>query len=382
MKRQPHQVCVLLLLVAPLCNWRQFISSVQASPSQCLEFNEAKPQFGGVTVGKSSAPKLISISNVSGTPIFLSSILATQDFEQHNLCPVWLAEGSGCTISVTFSPTMEGQRIGELDVKWVGGQQSIPLAGFGLSSPETPSTTVPASAMKSTRSTNTEEAAQELRNDKRYSFEALLNKNPADVANAEKVFALIRDTWTKRRIASVLVHIGVPDRTYLDYLIAEAQKALAHDRDIPWPIRYGRDRLSDSPNPAFVEWVERHGLPFWDAYNVSVYEMSEAWYYLGAAGDPRAYDLLIKGLSSSNLAIAQTAAEGLAKLHDPRAIDELIATGRQMRGESRLIMGRSLLFFADPRAQSAAEELMPDKKTLDLERREVETKGTKVLFPW
>ena len=353
--------------------------------AQTVAFNEANPQFGAVTIRESSPPKIISMSNVSTTPIFLSEIRATDDFAQSNRCPIWLAEGSGCVIFITFTPRAAGSRSGELVVDWAGGGgQSILLSGLGLPSPESHSGAVAPSSQRASRTTNDEERAQELRNDKKYSFEALLSKSAADVANSETIFALTKDTEAKRRIASVLVHIGIPVRIYFDYLTNEAKKALAHDQDMPWPICYGKDRKSDSASPAFVEWVKNNRLPFWDAYNVSVYEIPSAWYELSAAGDPRTYDLLIKGLHSPNLMIAGTAAGGLAKLQDARAIDELIATGRQMRGEPRLIVARSLLFFPDPKAHAAAEELTPEeeKNWLELQRQDIKARGMRVLFPW
>jgi hypothetical protein len=73
--------------------------------------------------------------------------------------------------------------------------------------------------------------------------------------------------------------------------------------------------------------VRRHGVEFWDTDRVEFYEMPISWYYFAAAGDPRPYDLLVKGLHFQNLAIAAMAAQGLAKLQDPRAINELIVVG-------------------------------------------------------
>jgi hypothetical protein len=101
---------------------------------------------------------------------------------------------------------------------------------------------------------------------------------------------------------------------------------------------------------------------FWDIHNVEYYEVPTAWFYLAAAGDPRAYDLLIKGLHSQNPMIAGMAAWGLAKLQDHRAIDELIATGHQVPGEARACIVRSLVYFDVPKAQAAAEQLMPEKE--------------------
>lgn len=115
-----------------------------------------------------------------------------------------------------------------------------------------------------------------------------------------------------------------------------------------------------------------------DAY----YEIAKPWYDLAAASDSRAYDLLIDGIHSHNLMIASVAAKGLARLQDPRAIDELIATGRHAGSEARYSIGVSLLYFSDPKAQAAAEELIKDKNHLAIEHKEMQTRGLQGLFSY
>ena len=193
---------------------------------------------------------------------------------------------------------------------------------------------------------------------------------------------LSRATEGKLRIASILLSIGIRSRTYFDYLARAAAKALAHDHDMPWPVLYDDHGEPQSLNPALNDWCAAHGVGFWDMHDVAVYEISSPWYFLAAAGDPRAYDLLVKGLHSRNLMIVATAAQGLGKLQDPRAVDELIATGRQVPGEARFGAGQALLFFSDPRAQAAAEEFIPNKTTLEHQRQDIKTRGKHALFPW
>ena len=59
------------------------------------------------------------------------------------------------------------------------------------------------------RVTNDEEPAQSLINHNRYTFESLLKNNPEDMANAERISALTRDTLRKQRIASILLTPGI-----------------------------------------------------------------------------------------------------------------------------------------------------------------------------
>jgi hypothetical protein len=62
----------------------------------------------------------------------------------------------------------------------------------------------------------------------------------------------------------------------------------------------------------------------------------------------------------------------------------LIATGRAAPAEARGGISEALLFFPDPRAQAAAEEILPDKEKhmVEVWRRDIKTRGLKALFPW
>jgi hypothetical protein len=80
--------------------------------------------------------------------------------------------------------------------------------------------------------------------------------------------------------------------------------------------------------------------------------------------------------------IVGVAAKGLARLQDPRAIDDLIATGRLVGGLGRYSIGLSLLYFPASRAQKAAEEFIKNKKKLEQDRKEMQTKGVRSLFPY
>lgn len=351
-------VALALTLGSPACH------------SQSLAFNEVAPNFGVTPQGERSAAKIISVSN--------------QDFSQTNNCPMWLAEDSACLVFVTFTPTVPGARTGELTmVPTEGHEQSISLKGFGLSPKDMPSGTLPAQS-PSGRTTNNEEKAQELLNDKQFTFQNLLDKKPAEIANIKRVFALSCDTPLKLRSASILLSIGEKDATYFDYLSTHAKNALAHDHDIPWPSLYDEHGESTTPNPVFAEWCNKHDLRFWDMYRVSYYELPSSWYFLGAAGDPRFYELLVSGLHSPNLMLAAAAARGLAKLQDPRAVKELIATGSRVPGEALLGIVQALIYFPSPEAQEAADRLVPEKEKSGLEfyRQEMQKRGFKALFQW
>jgi HEAT repeat protein len=269
-----------------------------------------------------------------------------------------------------------------------------------------------ATAQNNRTARTNDEKAQELiaLENKTHTFQEFLSGNPEVVANEEQIFALTSDVKVKRRIASILITLGIKDRIYFDYLVQEAKKGL--NNDMPWPSAYDeRGRLNKDVTPAFIAWCKKNGIdpndphvasyraadPAWlewcmkrhlnlnNSRYAAYYEIPDGWYDLAAARDPRAYDLLIEGLHSHNLMIAATAAKGLARLQDPRAIDELITTGHRVPGEARYGIAEALLYFSDPKAQAAAEELsdvLEDKKLFDYKRAEAKAKGVKGLFPY
>lgn len=230
-----------------------------------------------------------------------------------------------------------------------------------------------------------EEKARGLLNDKRYTFEDLLAGKPETVANAKQIFALTTDPPIKQRFASILLSIGVKDQIYYDYLVSEAQKAL--DSDMPWPTLYDehgnkRSKTIDTLDPAFLKWCKEHHQDPRSAFDAAYYEIPVPWYYLAAAGDARAYPLLIQGLHSHNFMIQAWASSGLAKLQDPRAIDEIIGAVQKAPVETHDAVAKALLHFRDPKAQSAADNLITNKEYLEVLRQEIKIKGLKELFPY
>src|SRR5579871_768635 len=230
---------------------------------------------------------------------------------------------------------------------------------------------------RQTPATN-EERAQELIKDKKYSFEDIRKRDPGAIANVEQIFILTNDARTKGRSASILLIIGVRDQIYFDYLAAEAKAAL--NSDMPWPTLYDEHgnkitKTIETLNPAFLKWCKKHHRDPGDAFEEAYYGISQPWYDLGAAGDPRFYSLLVRGIHSQNLMIQAFSALGLAKLQDPRAIDEIIGAVRRAPMETHDGMAKALLYFSDPKAQKAADELFLDKRYIGALRDQIKEKG-------
>jgi len=72
--------------------------------------------LGTESVGKTTAPKKIILTNSGNAPLKLSSITVTGDFLQTNNCGKRRAIGKSCTIEITFKPKAKGVRTGLMSI--------------------------------------------------------------------------------------------------------------------------------------------------------------------------------------------------------------------------------------------------------------------------
>ena len=112
-----------------------FIMKLGAPPAPVLSLNPLALQFGSQAIGTSSQAQTISLSNTGNGPLSISAITVSGDFSQTNNCGNSVAAGERCTIAVTFTPTVAGNRTGNLTIQdnASGSTQSIPLSGNGTS---------------------------------------------------------------------------------------------------------------------------------------------------------------------------------------------------------------------------------------------------------
>jgi hypothetical protein len=90
--------------------------------------------FGTVTVGSSSPPVNITISNTGGVPATLQTPTVTGDFAiQANTCGAALPASTGCTVAIVFTPTAPGTRTGTFSITDSAGTQTASLTGTGAS---------------------------------------------------------------------------------------------------------------------------------------------------------------------------------------------------------------------------------------------------------
>jgi uncharacterized UPF0146 family protein len=89
--------------------------------------------FGSRAVGTRSPARKVTLSNKRSASLSISGIEATGDFSETNRCGSRLAGHSSCEISVTFTPSATGMRVGALTVNADAptAPPSVTLGGFG-----------------------------------------------------------------------------------------------------------------------------------------------------------------------------------------------------------------------------------------------------------
>ena len=90
--------------------------------------------FGSVTVGDTSAPKPIRLTNTGNSSLKITKVETSGDFRAINDCGTEVAIGGGCKIEVSFRPSTTGLRTGSVVLidNAAGGKQTFPLTGTGL----------------------------------------------------------------------------------------------------------------------------------------------------------------------------------------------------------------------------------------------------------
>jgi hypothetical protein len=90
--------------------------------------------FGIQAVGTQSQPQSVTLTNTGTAALKLNSIAASpQFFTQTNTCGSSLAAGASCTISIIFTPSLQGILVGALSVQddGAGSPHAVALSGIG-----------------------------------------------------------------------------------------------------------------------------------------------------------------------------------------------------------------------------------------------------------
>ena len=108
-------------------------AAVQLAPTQL--------DFGDQNAGTTSASQSVTLTNTGGSPLGITSIGTTSQFNETDDCPILpetLAAGDNCSISVTFSPSSAGSASGSLSINdnAYSSPQSVSLQGTGTEESE------------------------------------------------------------------------------------------------------------------------------------------------------------------------------------------------------------------------------------------------------
>jgi len=103
----------------------------QAVPVVSLSTNTLT--FSGQTIASPSAAQAVTLTNTGSAALNISNVTSSGDFAQVNNCSTSVAAGGNCTINVTFTPTVSGNRFGSVTItdNTVSGSQTISMSGTG-----------------------------------------------------------------------------------------------------------------------------------------------------------------------------------------------------------------------------------------------------------
>lgn len=211
---------------------------------------------------------------------------------------------------------------------------------------------------------------------------ALLKGDRSVLPELAHIFDSSKSVIQKGQIASILLSSGVADQKYFSYLESRGRAAI--ERSAPSPLVYdeGGNLVKGKLSPKYLAWCKQKGIdPKSSAFD-SLYGPPQEVFFLAASGDPRGYDLLVHAVSSDNYLLAAVAAQGLAKIHDPRAIDPMIEACEKAPPEGAHLIASGLAYFDDSRAQASAEKCFGNVLGTykDFLEKEVRAKGIKGIF--
>jgi hypothetical protein len=98
--------------------------------SGVISASPAALSFGSQTMQTTSAPQTVVLTNMSGTPLTISSVVISSYFTLSHNCGA-LAIGASCSATVTFVPTAQGDLFGTLSVLSSAGGAAVSLSGTG-----------------------------------------------------------------------------------------------------------------------------------------------------------------------------------------------------------------------------------------------------------
>jgi hypothetical protein len=115
-------------------NSPQTVSLTGTGTAPIVSLSATSLGFGNVLLNATSGAQTVTLSNTGTGALNVTSIVATGDYAQTNTCGISVAVGGICTISVTFTPTALGTRIGAITItdSAAGSPETVSLSGSGI----------------------------------------------------------------------------------------------------------------------------------------------------------------------------------------------------------------------------------------------------------
>lgn len=109
------------------------LSGVGTAPAVTLSVSSL--DLGSVTVGATSAPQSITVTDSGTAALAIASVAASGPFGESNTCGAALAAGASCTVSVAFAPSAPGAATGAITITddAPGSPHGVALTGNGVS---------------------------------------------------------------------------------------------------------------------------------------------------------------------------------------------------------------------------------------------------------
>jgi len=109
-------------------------ASAMSPPPAGIALFPASLDFASQTVGTTTPPRLINVTNIGSDTLNLGSISTGGDFSAISSCGTTLAAGGSCEVAVSFTPTVAGSRSGTLTVidNASGSPHTVNLVGTGV----------------------------------------------------------------------------------------------------------------------------------------------------------------------------------------------------------------------------------------------------------
>ena len=114
------------------------LAGTAIAATEILNITPTALMFGQQTIGETPARQVLSLVNNGNSPVVFGSMTAAGDFSQSSDCPAKLDPEQNCSVTVTFTPTVVGNRAGTLSIPQAGANpliNSVNLAGTGVGTP-------------------------------------------------------------------------------------------------------------------------------------------------------------------------------------------------------------------------------------------------------